>query len=485
ISQRTSRCGQRASTPKVRPSRPTAPVSELRRMKITVPTGWACKSGRQAAGNGRRAGAASIRAAARAVGANIAPGTLVEGSERRVVEASPHLRLPVAIEVFYGCLESTLLRRREDWSDPELQAGPHDAAQRILTVMAPLEDSVVVELGIGRQPEFAPVLHERLHGGFGGHQRLGPRAGHAPVQGDDVEDLNPHAACKGQPLDGVKAFEFGASCTHVGQIPARRRRRPAHAPAGIQHAVTLEDATDGPHRGHHCVPPSTEFAIDRPGSVLTQVTPLLECAAHDQHEVLYPRLSSPPSLGDGRVVGPIDVIPGKLSRPSEPPLHGGEGDAMHPRHRSHRGVVPNCRNHRASLVLSPLPFLLIASHPRGFSPSIATDRYWHSSDREVVAPGRLGLIGPTQRGDQTMSIISWIVLGLIAGFIGSKLVNKTGEGLVLDIALGIVGAVIGGWLFSLFGMHGVTGLNIYSLIVAIVRAVVFLVVYHAIRRRAA
>ena len=82
-----------------------------------------------------------------------------------------------------------------------------------------------------------------------------------------------------------------------------------------------------------------------------------------------------------------------------------------------------------------------------------------------------------------MSIISWVVLGLIAGFIGSKLVNKTGEGLFLDIALGIVGAVIGGWLFSLFGMHGVTGVNLYSLIVAVVGAVIFLVVYHAIRRR--
>ena len=74
------------------------------------------------------------------------------------------------------------------------------------------------------------------------------------------------------------------------------------------------------------------------------------------------------------------------------------------------------------------------------------------------------------------------MLGLIAGFIGSKLVNKTGEGFFLDIALGIVGAVIGGWLFSLFGMQGVTGLNVYSLIVAVIGAVVFLVVYHAIRR---
>lgn len=84
-----------------------------------------------------------------------------------------------------------------------------------------------------------------------------------------------------------------------------------------------------------------------------------------------------------------------------------------------------------------------------------------------------------------MSIVSWIVLGLLAGFIGSKLVNKTGEGFFLDIGLGIVGAVIGGWLFTLFGMHGVTGVNIYSLIVAVVGAVVFLMIYHAIRRRAA
>jgi uncharacterized membrane protein YeaQ/YmgE (transglycosylase-associated protein family) len=74
------------------------------------------------------------------------------------------------------------------------------------------------------------------------------------------------------------------------------------------------------------------------------------------------------------------------------------------------------------------------------------------------------------------------VLGLIAGFIGSKLVNKTGEGLILDIALGVAGGIVGGWLFGVFGMSGVTGLNIYSLIVAVVGAVVFLLAYHAIRR---
>lgn len=82
-----------------------------------------------------------------------------------------------------------------------------------------------------------------------------------------------------------------------------------------------------------------------------------------------------------------------------------------------------------------------------------------------------------------MSIIAWIVLGLIAGFIGSKLVNKRGEGLVLDIVLGVVGAIVGGWLFSTFGMSGVTGLNLYSLLVAVVGAIVVLVVFHLVVRR--
>jgi uncharacterized membrane protein YeaQ/YmgE (transglycosylase-associated protein family) len=79
-----------------------------------------------------------------------------------------------------------------------------------------------------------------------------------------------------------------------------------------------------------------------------------------------------------------------------------------------------------------------------------------------------------------MSIIGWIVLGLIAGFIASKVVNKRGEGLFLDIILGIVGAVVGGWLFTLFGASGVDGFNLYSMLVAVVGAIVVLVLYHAV-----
>ncbi len=82
-----------------------------------------------------------------------------------------------------------------------------------------------------------------------------------------------------------------------------------------------------------------------------------------------------------------------------------------------------------------------------------------------------------------MSIITWIVLGLVAGFIGSKLVNKSGEGVVLDIVLGIVGAVVGGFLFNAFGAAGVTGFNLWSILVSVIGAVVVLVAYHAIAGR--
>jgi len=79
-----------------------------------------------------------------------------------------------------------------------------------------------------------------------------------------------------------------------------------------------------------------------------------------------------------------------------------------------------------------------------------------------------------------MSILAWLVLGLAAGFIGSKVVNKTGSGLIGDIVLGVVGAMVGGFIFHLFGGSGVTGFNPYSLIVAVFGAVLVLGAFHAV-----
>ena len=77
--------------------------------------------------------------------------------------------------------------------------------------------------------------------------------------------------------------------------------------------------------------------------------------------------------------------------------------------------------------------------------------------------------------------IATIILGLIAGFIASKIVNKEGEGMLLNILLGLVGAVVGRWIFGLLRIS-VGGGIIWSLIVAVIGAVVVLLVYHAIRK---
>lgn len=79
-----------------------------------------------------------------------------------------------------------------------------------------------------------------------------------------------------------------------------------------------------------------------------------------------------------------------------------------------------------------------------------------------------------------MSVLTWIVLGLISGFIASKIVKLSGAGVVMDIALGIVGAVVGGWLFNTIGHVGVTGVNLYSILVAVVGSVIVLILYHAV-----
>jgi uncharacterized membrane protein YeaQ/YmgE (transglycosylase-associated protein family) len=84
-----------------------------------------------------------------------------------------------------------------------------------------------------------------------------------------------------------------------------------------------------------------------------------------------------------------------------------------------------------------------------------------------------------------MSIIAWIILGLIAGYIGSRIVDKEGRGLWLNMALGIVGAIVGGIIFSVFGAGGVTGVNLYSIIVAVIGSIVVLWIYHTFSGRRA
>ncbi len=81
-----------------------------------------------------------------------------------------------------------------------------------------------------------------------------------------------------------------------------------------------------------------------------------------------------------------------------------------------------------------------------------------------------------------MTIIAWILLGLISGFIASKLVTGSGKGIVVDMLLGVVGAVVGGAAFHLIGQTGVTGFNLWSIFVSVIGAAVVLMIFHAVTR---
>jgi uncharacterized membrane protein YeaQ/YmgE (transglycosylase-associated protein family) len=78
-----------------------------------------------------------------------------------------------------------------------------------------------------------------------------------------------------------------------------------------------------------------------------------------------------------------------------------------------------------------------------------------------------------------MSLLGWILLGLMAGFMANNIVRSSGQGLLLDLVLGVIGAVVSGYLFTAIGATGLTGSNLNSMFVAIIGAVVVLWLYHA------
>ena len=82
-----------------------------------------------------------------------------------------------------------------------------------------------------------------------------------------------------------------------------------------------------------------------------------------------------------------------------------------------------------------------------------------------------------------MSLLGWIFFGLICGFVASRVVNRRGEGCILNVVLGVVGALVGGFIFNAIGGDGVTGFNLYSMFVAVIGAIVVLLLYHALTGR--
>src|SRR5262249_56882144 len=163
--------------------------------------------------------------------------------------------------------------------DAQAQAQPADTPDHIGMDVRPLEDRVVVELGVARQAELAPVLDQALDHELR-RDALAPRPGRdqAAMQRDGVEYLDLGAGLDGQALDDIDAVEFPAATSHLRQIPARRRRRPSDPMATVQHAATAEDAVDGPLGGQRFDAAGPESREDRLGPEVAQVTLGLQAA---------------------------------------------------------------------------------------------------------------------------------------------------------------------------------------------------------------
>src|SRR5262249_6262974 len=143
-------------------------------------------------------------------------------------------------------------------------------------------------------------------------------------------------------------------------------------------APSFENATDGAHRGHRRGASCRQLVVDRSSAVLTQITRLLQLATQDQHGIFYRGIRSTRPSGDRGMVAPIDLLQGPLPRSPQPPLHGSQAHFLSPRHRPHRGAVPNRGHHGAPpALLAPGSFYSSHLPFHTFPPSIATEKYWH------------------------------------------------------------------------------------------------------------
>ncbi len=282
-----------------------------------------------------------------------------------MVEASPNFGLPAAVDIFDGRLKATLLWPREDRSNPEPQAGPHDEAERILTVVAPMEDGVVVD-GIGRQSEFAPVSTSASTAVLRSPASAATSPA-SPVQGDHIEDLQTETPFQSEPLDGIEAVEFSASVLAVGEMPAWRGRKVEARVAG--HPTHL--GVRGFDRW--CAPRAPSrllVSLARGGEPERRTrpdysSPSARGAGSTRH--LLPRISSTSPSGNRRMVAPIDLLQGPLPGSSQPPLHGRQAHLLSPCHGSHRGAVPNrCHHGTPPVLLRRGPFYSSHLTPKCF-----------------------------------------------------------------------------------------------------------------------
>lgn len=292
-------------------------------------------------GEGRpRRGAVAPRRQALAHRSDEAVGMARQRLEMVVLETLPNLGLPAAVVVLDGRLETSLSGRREDRDDAPLQAQAEDAAERVGPLMGPLEDGVVVELGIAGQALLPPVGDQRGDRGFRCPRRADPTAAEAPVKAHGVEHHDVGATADNQALHEVEAVQFGLGARHGRQIPALGRRGPPDTSPAIEHATALENAPDGANRRQGLDPTFLQFAPAGGRPVFASGAGRLELLAETDDQVFDPgggcRRGPPPATGS---IGAIDAVQAWVVGPVDPDLDGAQADAEPSGHGAQRPAL--------------------------------------------------------------------------------------------------------------------------------------------------
>lgn len=282
-------------------------------------------------------------------------GALRELGKIFVLEATPDLGLPAAVIAFDGGLESSLVGRREDWGDAELQAKPDHASQGIGKRSIAEKDAIVVELSVFRQTVLAPMRNQRFDCEFGSPNGSHPTAAESPVQADAVEDHNLGPAADDKAFHEIEAVEFRLVRNHAWQVPPFGRRRTANSYPSIERTATEEDSANGADCWDPLQAAICESTIDGHGAVFTKIAGHSELLSQSQDQLLQPPWRRPCSTSStaGRIC-PVDAVRAFLACTSKPVLNGRQSHTKSPCDGSQRLPATHSGNNPPSPLLNPV-----------------------------------------------------------------------------------------------------------------------------------
>ena len=289
------------------------------------------------------------------MGGHLLGRALLQGGQRRMLEAAPDFGLPQAVVVFDRGLEAGLSRGCKDRHDPQTQAQAHHPANRTGQVMGTLEEGVIVKLDLVGQAPGTPMGDQPpLYRAGGEGRRLWPGGHQTPVQRHQIEDFDQRTVFDFQPFDQIHLVQFDLTGSQSGQIPTHRRGRAPDPPMPIQLTTTSEDATHGADTGQAANPLLVQTAMHRHRTKLSQCTFLPQFLPGLQYQRLHRRTgaSGPwsPTLRLIRPHHPIQAFPLGACHPS---LHHTQTHPITTGYGTLRNPTTNQSHHRTALLLQP------------------------------------------------------------------------------------------------------------------------------------